>query len=1196
MARSDGSIRIAVEVDGKQIKTTSKELDKLESSGKKSGQGLKNAEQSMKGVENSSNKATSSIKKFVGAIGLIALGATVFNTLRSSMDAAIKRFDTLNTFPSVLQELGVSAEDSERAMKKLSDGIDGLPTTLDEIASTTQRMYTSFNDIDKATDTALALNNALLGSGSSAEDAKRGTEQYLQALQRGKFEMEEWKTLQETMDVGLIKIAESFGYTGKTAKQDLYDALKSGIITMDEFNDKLIEVGTGTGVMAKLAKKNSLGIATSLSNLRNAFARGIANILESLNRLSKEATGKDIAQNIDSLKVIVNAAFNAMGNVIEATAPIMKGFIAVLNGTFTAINTLKPAIIGATAAYAGFAIVNKVTGWIKATNTAVATATATQKALTLAKVADTAATSAQTGALTLSQLAIGVLTGKIKLATAATIAWTAAKKLLGGPIGWVTAGIGALTGAVVGIVKWFNRETEESKKLKSEMEKLSEATDGIKESTEQSSKAFEENQKNIQSTAKANENLIKRIEELSEKENKSASDKLLLAKYVDQLNQSVEGLNLSYDQNADSLSMSTEELQKRVGLMQEEENLIAAQERLLEIDKERNDVQLQLEEINKLREEWNKKLEEGTVKSKEHKDAIAELDEQDQELNETLSKLEEQQASTEEQIVSSTEAITEAVKSGVASQKLAYEDLTEAQQQVVDNLKTSFEDYKDAATNMFDTLSDKSELTVSEMTKNLEENQRIISEWADNIAILAERGVDEGLLETLRQAGPSSAGHVNALVNASDEELQRLNEVFTNGGQVATEALAKSLGIEESNILDALSNLVTDTDRTLREQIESANFEEHGVYIAEGAAKGIEKGTPEAERAVEHMAEGTQAAFRGAMEIHSPSGVFKDFGLNIAEGLAIGITQGSSKVIQAIQKMFVQVQKDSVANFKSITKSYDGAISQIEKTLAKLPQVTQKSMTNTNNVLTNGNRAQINIMQATSRFYQQYSQQLNAAFTKMTTTVQKAMQAMLNKMKSSAASQTSLMKKHSSNLVKSYNGLPSSLKNVGVQAMNGLNAGLNAGKGKVLSTARTIANQVSATMKKALEIHSPSRVMRDDVGKWIPLGLAEGIRDYSHIIKKEMEAMTNKMIIATPEMALGANRMVYSSGASVQNMNVKQSKTVTPNIEQVVNIEASDVIMDGQKVGKIVWKTVKSEVDRNNNRRRRYPRGGGAFA
>src|SRR5690625_1969373 len=68
------------------------------------------------------------------------------------MDDAIKRFDTLNKLPKVLQALGVSAEDSERATRKLADGIDGLPTKLDEIASTAQRMYTSFDDMDKASD------------------------------------------------------------------------------------------------------------------------------------------------------------------------------------------------------------------------------------------------------------------------------------------------------------------------------------------------------------------------------------------------------------------------------------------------------------------------------------------------------------------------------------------------------------------------------------------------------------------------------------------------------------------------------------------------------------------------------------------------------------------------------------------------------------------------------------------------------------------------------------------------------------------------------------------------------------------------------------------------------------------------------------------------------------------------------------
>jgi len=182
------------------------------------------------------------------------------------MDAAISRFDTLNKFPKVLQGLGVSAEDSERGMKKLSDGISGLPTLLNEISVTAQRMYTSFNDIDKATDTALGLNNALLASGASAGDAQRGTEQYLKVLQTGKMDMQTWTSLQQTMNLGLVKVSEAFGMT----EREMYSALKSGSVSIDEFNDKLIELGTGTGALADLARENTLGIATSFGNLKVA--------------------------------------------------------------------------------------------------------------------------------------------------------------------------------------------------------------------------------------------------------------------------------------------------------------------------------------------------------------------------------------------------------------------------------------------------------------------------------------------------------------------------------------------------------------------------------------------------------------------------------------------------------------------------------------------------------------------------------------------------------------------------------------------------------------------------------------------------------------------------------------------------------------------------------------------------------------
>src|SRR5699024_11469781 len=101
---------------------------------------------------------------------------------------AITRFDTLNQFPKVLEALGVSAEDAEKSVDNLSEGIDGLPTKLDDIASTAQRMYTSFGDMDKATDSALALNNAVRGSGSTAEQASRGTEMHIKMVQTGKVD------------------------------------------------------------------------------------------------------------------------------------------------------------------------------------------------------------------------------------------------------------------------------------------------------------------------------------------------------------------------------------------------------------------------------------------------------------------------------------------------------------------------------------------------------------------------------------------------------------------------------------------------------------------------------------------------------------------------------------------------------------------------------------------------------------------------------------------------------------------------------------------------------------------------------------------------------------------------------------------------------------------------------------------------
>lgn len=994
---ADGKIKIQIEVDGKEVSVASKELDKLEKASVDSSKGVKAAEKAMdsisdssaeasknvKGVSNSldevsgeaseaasdlkkaknetegvgeeSKKSSNNIKKFAAAIGLIAIASAAFGVLKSSMDAAISRFDTLNKFPKVLQALGVSADDSERAMSRLSDGIDGLPTKLDEISSTAQRMYTSFNDMDKATDSAIALNNALLGSGSSAVDAQRGTEQYLKALQTGKMEMDTWNTLQETMDIGLIKVAEAFEFTGKTAKQDLYQALKDNIITMDQFNDKLIEVGTGTGIMAKLAKENSLGIATSIGNLRNAAARGMAGIIDSFNKLSKQATGKEIAENIDSLKVIVNQSFKVMQNVIEGTTPYVKGFASAVSATLPVVRFLSPALIGLATAYGMHKVIILTTTAIKANTTAIAIATTAKNvyavatnrlALTMAiaavqiKIQSAAlvtynkvvalATTIQamyTSGMTLASIAAIGLSGAIHVLNVAI-------KVLMGPIGWATLAIGALVGAVIGIVKWLNRSSAEAKRLNTETEKLGESTDTLTDNINSTSKAYRESQKDIKATAQVNSELAKKIDELGAKENKSAGEKALLQSHIESLNGSIEGLNLAYNEEANALNMSSKELQARVDLMKEQENGLAAQERLAEIMKEQNETQMQLSEINALQAEWNEKRDEGAVKAREAKKALEELDEQEQALKETLNQLSIQQVETEQQIITSTENIAAAIEEGNLRQITSYEELSDAQKAAFDSMKSAYDELVDNATNAFDRMNEESKVTAEEMIANLEHNQEMTRKWGDNVAKLydwAGKEGHEGFLQWLETMGPDSAAELAVVADMSESELKRFAELMDTGAEVATDSLKTSLGEGFEDAVDVMVKFVDDGSQTLREKIKSSGFDEIGNMVPEGLIGGIEDGIPGVERASADMSDKAIQSSKKALDINSPSRVFREMGTNITEGMVLGINNGTDKVLKAMKDLALsQIKsfKDSPSQFNKIGKDAMSGLNQ----------------------------------------------------------------------------------------------------------------------------------------------------------------------------------------------------------------------------------------------------------------------------
>lgn len=1025
---SDGKVTIVVDVDGNKVKVLNDELDKTAQKG---------------------DRGSSSLKKFAVGSAVFQLAAKGAELLGEALGGAIQRFDTLESYPRVMQAMGHSTEDVTRSTKKLAAGIEGLPTTLNEVVGTAQRLTSITGDINKSTDLTLALNNAFLASGSSSADASRGLQQFSQMLSVGKVDMQSWKTLQETMPYALQKTAESFGFAGQSAQNDFYSALKEGRITFNQFSRKLVELNGGVGGFAELAKTNSKGIQTSFGNLKNAVVKGVANTIKALDDLTKAATGKTIAENFDALKVIINAAFGVIVNVIKASTPVFQTLFSILGTGASVISSLTPVIISLVSALVAMRAINQavkttkdlISAWKTFKTTATGAIqiinlmTAAQATCGSVTKAQMVANLANNGALTASNLLYGVLTGSISLQTAATIAATAATTAfkaaltaLTGPIGLVVTGIGLVVGVCVTLWQWLTAESEETKRLKSEQEELVKSTDQLTDSVKQSAKERQKNLESVKGNTESYQKLADEIVQLSQKTNKTAADKKNLKKKIDALNASVSGLNLAYDKNSDSLSHNSDQIKARISAMEAESTWETSQKNLLDIEQKRAEIGEQLKQIAEQRKKWN---EESNVSDSVRKERLQELNDKETELKNTQTELQTEYEKTSQVQQAASEAMAAAAENGSNRQVVAYENMSKSQQKAIDDMRTKYNELLETTTNMFEQIKYKSAISVDEMIANLQKNQEAVNNWATNLNTLAERGVNEGILAKLQAMGPQGGLYVQELVNASDEKLATLNEVFTQGGESAMNGLTAGMDTGALGITDKIKGIVQSQVSSLQEEIAAADFSSLGQEIPNGVSQGIEQGASTAGESSKNMANDIKESFTSEMDINSPSRVFNEYGGFITTGLAEGVDKGTNQPVSSVTNLANQIKKP-------------------------------------------------------------------------------------------------------------FDSLQSDFTYIGEMAMSGLNAGLWSGSGSVMATANSIAERVKATIKSALDIHSPSRAMRDEVGRFIPQGIAVGIEADAGVVEKSMLRLKESMMIDTrPEIALGLNKKL---GAQVT---VKQSSKQT---------------------------------------------------
>ena len=300
----------------------------------------------LKNALNTTETFGQKIKNGIGFGVLMRAGQRAFdvigNAITSNLAGATKRLDTLNNYPRVMETLGFSAKQAEKSMNLLGNSIDHLPTTLDKVASQTQSVVAVTGDLDKATKLTLALNNAMAGGGAPAEQQASAINQWVQAMAKGKPDMQDWRALVQTAPAQMDQLAKSL--LGASANQStLYEAMQKGTVTMDEVNDAMIDLskngGKGFASWEEQAKNAGAGINMALVNIKAGIQRNIANVLDAVNKRLEAFGG--IAGVLQSVIAPINAIGDAISKVIKGDL----SFDEAISTLLTSISTRLPEFI-----------------------------------------------------------------------------------------------------------------------------------------------------------------------------------------------------------------------------------------------------------------------------------------------------------------------------------------------------------------------------------------------------------------------------------------------------------------------------------------------------------------------------------------------------------------------------------------------------------------------------------------------------------------------------------------------------------------------------------------------------------------------------------------------------------------------------------------------------------------------------------
>lgn len=496
----------------------------------------------------------------------------------------------------------------------------------------------------------------------------------------------------------------------------------------------------------------------------------------------------------------------------------------------------------------------------------------------------------------------GVTSAKIAY-TVATEAATVAQKLFNvtanaNPYIFLATAIAGVIGAVTLYAKTADTSVAQ---LSESTRKLTDASKKLNEETVTSAQKRAETREGYEHEGEACIGLANELDELQSKTELTASEQARQAAIVDELNTAIPELNLCIDEQTGLTNMSTEELLKNIDAQMELMKVEAAREDLTKIAEEQYEAEKLLAGLMAEQEEAANRLADAEAKLNEERAAQGDNVRYSEEAQEAYARAIEDTEALREQIEATNGTINDlgteyentmsyiADNDSMGKASDDMEALGDAALNAGADISTMSDETRKAYNDMIDSLSDtitsqmnlftefteKTKISSDEILKNMQSQVDGVSQWAENMDMLADKGINKGLLKYLADMGPEGAGYVAAFVQMTDDELKKANEMF-----------------EESLKLSASSAMnITDS------------YYDAGENASKGLADGILDAADAVNEAAALLTKGAVDTTMQGFDEHSPSKKTHEIGENFDKGLELGINDNKEKILTVINRL-----------------------------------------------------------------------------------------------------------------------------------------------------------------------------------------------------------------------------------------------------------------------------------------------------